>query len=167
MSDDASARLAMPLLKPGQAQKEMVHNEAIAILDLLVQPSVVAAGLDTPPGSPGEGQCWIIGTAPTGVWAGHAASLAGWTTGGWRFAAPFDGITVWSVADSLFARYSGGAWTLGDMVAARVTIGGEQVIGARRPAIADPAAGSVIDVESRAALTAVLAAMRAHGLIAN
>lgn len=30
---DTSARFALPLILPGQAQKEIFHNEALALLD--------------------------------------------------------------------------------------------------------------------------------------
>ena len=35
-------RFALPLLATAQAQKEMTHNEALALLDAVVQPVVVA-----------------------------------------------------------------------------------------------------------------------------
>ena len=41
---DTSARLNLPLLAPGQAQKELYHNEALTLIDLAVQASVVTVG---------------------------------------------------------------------------------------------------------------------------
>jgi len=35
----STPRLALPLLAVAQAQKEVTHNEALALLDLLVQPA--------------------------------------------------------------------------------------------------------------------------------
>lgn len=35
---DATARFAFPLIAPGQAQKELFHNEALARVDALLQP---------------------------------------------------------------------------------------------------------------------------------
>ena len=32
MTDETSARTGLPLLQPGQAQKEMGHNEALALI---------------------------------------------------------------------------------------------------------------------------------------
>ena len=79
---ETSARLALPLLVPGQAQKEMFHNEALATIDLALQASVAAVGTEAPPAAPSPGQCWIVGPRPTGDWAGQAGALAGWTAGG-------------------------------------------------------------------------------------
>lgn len=165
MSDDRTARLALPLLQPGQAQKEATHNEALTLLDLAVQASVTAVGTNVPPVAPTVGSAWIVGTAPTGGWAGQARVVAGWTASGWRFLAPREGMTVWSVADGQPARFGAGAWTLGVLAGSRVSIGGVDVVGARRGAVPDPTGGSLIDVQSRTAIGAILAALRGHGLI--
>ncbi len=149
MSDDSS-RLGLPFLAVAQAQKEMTHNEALAKLDIAVQPVVEAVGVNTPPAVPVAGQCWIVGTSPSGGWAGEAGALAGWTGGGWRFVQPFDGMQAWSIADHGMARYLAGHWT----------------VAPRQAAIATPTGGTIIDIEARATLTAILAAMRAHDLIA-
>jgi hypothetical protein len=45
-------------------------------------------------------------------------------------------------------------------------VAGTQVVSARGAAVADAAGGAVIDIEARAALNALLARVRAHGLIA-
>ena len=165
MSDDITPRLALPLLQPGQAQKETTHNEALALLDLAVQASVLAVGTDAPPANPLAGNAWIVGTAPTGGWVGQARTIAGWTSGGWRFVAPRDGMAVWSVADGQVARFASGAWTVGVLAGSRVSIGGVDVVGPRRAAIPDPSGGAVIDVQARAAIFAILGCLRGHGLI--
>ena len=163
MSD--TTRWALPLLTAGQAQKEMTHNEALAVLDLLTLPSVAAVGTTTPPASPVVGQCWIVGGAPVAAWSGHAAALAGWTGGGWRFAGPREGMTAWSEADGCRAVYARGAWQIGTLTATELTIGGQRVVGARQPAIAAPTGGTTSDAEARAAIGQVVAALAAHGLI--
>ena len=167
MSDDASARLALPFLAAGQAQKEMTVNEALARLDIAVQASAVAGGVDQPPETPAIGQCWIIGDAPAGAWSGHAGMLAGWTSGGWRFVAPAEGLAVWVEAEGAVWRRAGGAWKAGELSGSRVVIGGVQVVGAQHAAIAAPSGGDVIDVQARATLGAILDAMRSHGLVAD
>lgn len=167
MSDDMTSRFGLPLIQPGQAQKELSHNEALALIDLLVGPAVLELGRETPPGDPLPGQAWIIGAAPTGDWTGKAHALAGWTAGGWRFVDPVEGISCWVTESSAFALFSGGNWQLGQLRGESLTLGGLQVVGARHAAIAEPASGTVIDAQARATLNIVLAAMRGHGLIAS
>ena len=162
-----TARWGLPMLEAGQAQKEMTVNEALARLDLLAQAAVVATGLDTPPATPVEGQAWIVGSAPTGIWAGQARALAGWTVGGWRFVAPRDGMSVWSATDGCPVTFATGQWRVGRLAGTSVAIGGLQVVGARAAAIAAPTGGGVVDTEARATLAAVLGALRHHGLIAT
>lgn len=167
MSDESSIRLGLPLLQAGQAQKEVYHNEALTLLDLAVQAGVIAVGTDTPPPSPTPGDCWVTGAAPTGAWAGHAHHLAGWTAGGWRFVAPRTGMAVWDAASGTEAVFSAGSWRVGVISTRRIEVAGAQVIGARAAAIADPESGTTIDAEARAAVIAILAALRHHGLIAS
>ncbi|WP_445191769.1 DUF2793 domain-containing protein [Sphingomonas sp. Tas61C01] len=164
---DATIRLGLPLLAAGQAQKDLTHNEALARLDIAVQASVVAVGLAVPPAAPTAGDAWVVGAAAGGAWTGQANAIAAWTAGGWRFVDPREGMTVWSIADRRDVRYSGGTWTSGDLRGGCVLIDGVKVVGARGGAITAPAGGTVIDKEARAALAAVLAALRGHGLIAE
>ena len=160
-----SARLGLPLLAPGQAQKELFHNEALAAIDLALQASVRAVGVDAPPPDPANGDCWIVGKAPAGGWTGHIDAIAGWTPNGWRFVAPTEGMAVWDQGRGVAARYLRGAWTSGVVTGQVVVINGSQVLGPRRPAIASPQGGTTIDAEARSVLTALLSAMREHGLI--
>ena len=162
---DTTPRLGLPFLFSGQAQKEVTHNEALQRLDLWVQ-AVVIDTLPTPPEYPQLGDCWLVGTDAIGPWDGQAGSLAQWTAGGWRFAAPVDGVAVWHQAMGVTLRHLGGNWT-GAISATAVRIGGEQVIGARQPAIPAPTGGANADAECRASVAAILTALQAHGLISN
>lgn len=163
---ETTPRHGLPLIQPGQAQKELTHNEALALIDLIAQPAVMALGTNTPPGAPEPGQCWVVGSSPTGAWSGHADALAGWTSGGWRFAAPVPGMTVWTGGEAGFARWDGSEWRTGVLVASTLRIGGRQVVGSRATAIVDPTGGATVDSEARAVLAQILSALRAHGLIA-
>lgn len=165
MTDETSARLGLALLQPGQAQKEMTHNAALAALDIAVQASVAAAGVVAPPADPAIGACWIVGDAPTGDWAGRARAIAGWTAGGWRFVVPRAGFTAWCETDGVPMRYDGSAWSVVTLAGSRVVIGGLTVVGPRRAAIPDCAGGATVDAEARAAIASILGALRGHGLI--
>ena len=163
---EATDRLGMPFIAPGQAQKETSHNEALAIADMLMQPVVQSVAPPSVPSAPQLGQCWIVGNSPGGAWAGHAGAIACWTAGGWRFSAPFDGMSAWSIADNAPAMRSGGAWEKGILKGVKLLCNGVQTVGARQPAIPGPVGGATIDSQARIALDAILASLRAHGLIA-
>lgn len=163
--ENATARWRLPLLHAGQAQKELDHNEALALLDMAVQPAVTAMGIDMPPSEPAEGACWVVGDAPVGAWAGQARSLAGWTAGGWRFLAPHPGMTVWRIEDGLTARYQDGAWRIGEVCAASIVIAGSPMLAAQQMPIAGASGGSTIDLQAREVLEAVLETLRNHRLI--
>lgn len=161
----ATARFALPFLAAGQAQKELVHNEALQILDLMAAAAVEEPPRSAPPSSPTVGAMYIVAPGATGAWAGQDLCLAGFTDGGWRFVAPREGTLAYVVSTSVWALFRGGAWEVGSLRGDNVLIGGEQVVGARTSAIAAPSGGSTVDAEARAALGQVLSAMRAHGLI--
>jgi len=161
----ATPRLTLPFLSPGQAQKEFFHNEALQVLDILVAAAVEEGPRDDPPSSPSAGDCYIVGEDPTGLWAGKPHYLAAYTSGGWRFVAPFDGICAYVKGIDEHAIYRSGAWEFGVLRGSSILIGGQQVVGARVAAIASPAGGTTIDSEARAAIAAALDALRQHGLI--
>ena len=53
----------------------------------------------------------------------------------------------------------------GELPAARFTVAGVQVVGPRQPAVPSPSGGTTIDHEARAAIDALTAALKTHGLI--
>jgi hypothetical protein len=159
-----TARLALPLLQPGQAQKEMYHNEALARLDMAAQAVVFAGLADSPPAEPEIGDCWIVGATPSGAWAGHADAIAGWTGSGWRFLGAFEGLRAWQRDSPGFALFTQGEWRSGE-AHGRLIVDGIQVVGPRADAIAEPAGGSTVDSQARDAIAAILAALREHGLV--
>lgn len=71
--------------------KHVTHNEALEVLDLLVQLVVQDFSAATPPALPQDGQVWALGPVPTGAWAGRGDMLAAWLENAWRFIAPQPG----------------------------------------------------------------------------
>jgi hypothetical protein len=102
--------LGLPFIEGSQAQKHVTHNEALRILDAVVQIAVRDADRIAPPASPGEGDRHIVALGATGAWAGHAKAIALYEDGGWRFLAPAAGWCAWSVADGALLVYDGAAW---------------------------------------------------------
>ena len=154
-----STRLALPFLVPGQLAKEFTQNEALAKLDLLVAAAVLEVGRNAPPASPGPGDCYVLGSSPTGDWAGQGNALAGFTEGGWRFAAAVTGMSVFDRSQDCLASFDGEAWSVGDVRAKKLTVDGVKVVGARQEAIPDH--------PSDVTINSILDALRAHGLIAS
>lgn len=105
-----TARLGLPLIVPAQAQKHVTHNEALSLVDLLVQAVIEATGAIAPPGVPAEGAAYALGSNPSGAWAGQADTLARWQDGGWWFTAPADGWLVYDRGAQRLRVRAGGVW---------------------------------------------------------
>ena len=167
MTMDVTPRWALPQLFAGQAQKELFHNEALARIDMLLHGQVESADTGTPPTAPLPGQCWIVGAAATGAWDGQEDAVACWTEGGWRFALPRAGLSLW-VADRGHAMvHDGSGWSDAAIRADGIYVEGLRVAGARMSAIAEPSGGTTVDIEARGSIDAILGALRAHGLIST
>ncbi len=100
--------LVLPYLAANQSQKHVTVNEALRRLDAMVQITVQNVALAAPPGSPTEGQRWILPASPTGAWAGHAGQIAAWQDGTWAFYAPLDGWTAVDVSTDTLLLYNAG-----------------------------------------------------------
>lgn len=136
-------RHALPLLFSGQAEKEFYVNEAHALTDALLHCAIEGIG-DTPPAAPDEGDCWLIGPAPTGEWTGQSGRIASRQFGNWLFAGPRDGLTVLNRSTGQILRFHAG-W-----------------IAPTAPAA--PTGGTTVDSQARAAVAALLAALSEAGI---
>jgi hypothetical protein len=161
---DDTVRFALPQLAPGQAQKELFHNEALQRIDLLLCPVIESMTLTAPPVSPAAGACYLVAAGATGDWAGKDGTLAGFTEGGWRFVDAIEGMMVLDRVSGQRVMRRSGVWEAGISRAREYQVDGATVVRARQPAIADPAGGSVIDIQGRAAIASILAMLRTHGL---
>ncbi|UWQ39552.1 DUF2793 domain-containing protein (plasmid) [Leisingera aquaemixtae] len=108
----SSPILALPYLMPSQAQKHVTHNEALQLLDALVQLSVEGFDAATPPASPAPGESHALGAAPQAAWAGHAGEIAVWQGEGWLFLPPRPGWRAWGLAEAELRVWDGSAWIL-------------------------------------------------------
>lgn len=77
---------------PGAMQPDLLFNALLYWLAVWAQPTVLAIEND-PPGSPDEGDAYLIGTG-TGAWAGHDDDLAYWDGAAWLFFTPGPGYEV-------------------------------------------------------------------------
>lgn len=102
--------LSLPYILPSQAQKHVTHNEALAVLDALVQLALVDRDLVAAPVAPAEGACYIVASPATGLWAGHENEIAHFVDGSWAFLQPRQGFAAWVVDESQFVTWEGSAW---------------------------------------------------------
>ncbi|MCL6699594.1 DUF2793 domain-containing protein [Sphingomonas sp. NSE70-1] len=162
---EQTARFQIPLLAPGQVQKELTHNEALERIAMLLCPIVEGPPQAEPPEDPEIGNCYLIEEAALGDWQGEGGSIACFTAGGWRFIAPTEGLSVTDKSSREIFQWRSGGWEAGIARCREVRIDGQNVLRGRQPAIPDPAGGTVVDEQCRAAVAAVLEGLRAHGLI--
>lgn len=139
-----SPRHSLPLLFAGQTQKEFTVNEALARIDALLHPAIEGEA-DAPPGSPDDGQCWLVGGSPSGAWADHAGELASFSLGTWLFAEPHDGLRLLDKSTGQLVLRRDGDWTAAS-------------------APAHPSGGATVDAEARSAITGLIAALSDAGI---
>ena len=162
---ETSARFALPFILPGQAQKEVFHNEALSLIDAALHAAAEGETSTPPIAEPQAGRSWLVGAGATGAWAGQENHIATWTSGGWRFCRPVAGMLVWDKSLDAWRFWNGTVWSAGELPAAKLMIGGVQVVGPRQPAVSSPSGGTIIDAESRAAVASIIATLMSHGLI--
>lgn len=141
----ASPRFSLPMLFPGQAQKEFFVNEANARIDALLHP-VIEGEAANPPAIPAEGKCWLVGGSPTGDWTGHGGDFACYTAGTWLFTEVREGLRVLDRSAGQFRLFRAGGWTM-----------------AETPTLPD--GGEIVDVQARAAIAQLIEALAAAGTL--
>ena len=138
---EQSPNLALPYIMPAQAQKHVTHNEAVRMLDALVQLAVLDRDLATPPGSPQHGDRYIVAADATGDWSGHDGEIAAWQDGAWSFFAPRAGWVAWLADDARLVAFDGADWVAAGMDATGAATFGINAVadGTNRLTIAAPA----------------------------
>jgi len=112
MSDDHSARLALPYLAAGQMQKHVTLNEALTRLDAIVQTVVVSRTTTAQPAAPEDGALWILPAGATGAdWSTRPeGALMRAEGGGWTVVPAGEGlIALVADAEEIVVR-QGGSW---------------------------------------------------------
>ena len=110
---------------------------------MLLHPAAEGERADPPP-APAAGECWLVAAGATGPWAGRERAIACWDGAAWVFADPLDDMLVRDREFGGFRRFTG-EWTA-----------------ISRPA--EPASGTTIDAEARAAIVAIMTALEQFGI---
>jgi hypothetical protein len=114
--------LGIPEIAQSQSQPEVTHNEALWRFQMILN-GVIQRGVNSPPGSPTEGDVYVVGTTPTGTWVGKNNCLAGFFGGAWIFVPGFNdlgsqiaigvrnrGLTVYVRDENLLYIWDGADW---------------------------------------------------------
>ena len=120
MPDD-TPNLALPYILPGQAQKHVTHNEALRLLDAMVQLSVIDRTRTAPPASPTEGDRHLVAAGATGTWEGWDDSIAFRIDGAWMRLIPRPGWQTWVEAEGVPLIRTASAWLALDAAMGLVT----------------------------------------------
>jgi hypothetical protein len=111
VSTQITPKHSLPLVDGTQASQEVPHNTAVVSLDQLVNLAVsnIATPTNAPPGSPADGDAYLLGASPTGVWSGFANKIA-YYYAGWKFFTAKEGMRAYDKNNDKLYTYDGAAW---------------------------------------------------------
>lgn len=111
MTIAASPLLGITSIEAQQDLANVRANEAFAQLEAFAfLTSIKDRDLATPPGSPANGDRYLIAASPTGVWTGQAGKLTVYINGAWKFYTAREGLRSWIEDENKEIRYDGSAW---------------------------------------------------------
>lgn len=158
-----SPDLGIPYIAGQQAQPEVTHNDALNML-IALQKGAIDKDLNAPPGSPSNGDVYIVGGSPTGAWAGKANKIAIYATNAWTFVpgndsnganiamgARHEGLKIWVQDENLLYAWTGSAWAV---AIDALSVKGVDIASAATTNIA-AATGDFVDVTGTTTITAL------------
>lgn len=107
---DKTNNLKIPYILMAQAQKHVTHNEALLMIDALMQMGVQSRAMSEPPADLADGARFIVPETAAGAWIGQHAKIAAWQDGGWRFYQPVEGWIAFCSDENRLLVFHEGAW---------------------------------------------------------
>ncbi|MDG1419186.1 MAG: DUF2793 domain-containing protein [Maricaulis sp.] len=109
-----SANLGLTYLSASQSQKHVTVNDALRLLDGLIQGDAASRSTSAEPGSPVDGVLYIMPAGKTGTEWGSETDLhlAYYRDGSWQFITPGNGWRFFVADESDFVVWTGSAWEL-------------------------------------------------------
>mgnify|MGYP000477664302 CR=1 FL=1 len=149
---DFSTNLQLPYLMPAQAQKHVTVNESLRRMDALVQMRVQSRATTAQPGSPADGELWILPDGKSGAdWDGFTAGrIAYYRDGAWEEVTPRAGWFAFVMDEALLCVFGGVDWTSA-LAASDALLAGD---------LADAAAVSELDQQVKAGSTPAFAGVQ-------
>ncbi|WP_420432967.1 DUF2793 domain-containing protein [Hyphobacterium sp.] len=112
MSTQSTPRLGLDYVLAAQAQKHVTVNESLRRLDALVQTTVISRSTDAQPGSPADGDAYILTAQAAGAeWELMAADgLTIYRDAEWSEITPRSGWRVWVEDEQVLMVFAEGDW---------------------------------------------------------
>ena len=105
-----TTHLNLPLLQAAQAQKHVTLNEALEMLDGLVQLVLQSQSQMGPTGSEIDGEAYFVPAGATGLFAGQEGRIALRLNGGWYFVPVRTGWRAYIADEAVMAEFDGVLW---------------------------------------------------------
>jgi hypothetical protein len=107
---DRTTNLKIPYILMAQAQKHVTHNEALLMIDALMQMGVQSRAMSEPPADLADGARFIVPETAAGAWIDQHAKIAAWQDGGWRFYQPVEGWIAFCSNENRLLVFHEGSW---------------------------------------------------------
>ena len=104
--------LGITRLIEGQLSAEITVNGGLNDLDTFTQPRIISRSITAQPGSPVNGDCYIVPSGATGAqWSGQTNKVA-YYFNGWVLKTPREGWKFWDIATDETVVFNGSAWVV-------------------------------------------------------
>ncbi len=109
-----SPLLTLPLLGNQQSGAETTHNNALFHTEIIAARKIIDRDLLSPPGSPSDGDAYIIGSPATGDWSGKEDDVAFRMSGVWVEKTIVKGVKLHVIDEDTDVIWDGSAWIATD-----------------------------------------------------
>jgi hypothetical protein len=141
-----------PELVEGQAIPETTVNEQIRGVEAGASHYRVVDRVTAPPGSPTDGDVYLIIATATGAFAGKENQFAIRFSTSWIYRTPIEGTTAWVMDENEEYRFDGSAWAVPTVNVANITTDVSSQSGTSYTAVLGDA-NSVIEFSNAGAIT--------------
>jgi hypothetical protein len=104
--------IGLPELEASQTQKYLTVNQVFRELDTLVNLTVFNRTTSAPPSAPNEGDRYIVGPSPTGIWAGKQNKIASFIGSAWKFFSASEGWQCYDQGANTMLLFMGTSWAV-------------------------------------------------------
>lgn len=105
----STPKLSLVQLESNFQTAEVPFNEFLLAVDVFTGLKIIDRDLTAPPGSPTDGDAYIVATGGTGDFAGQDGDVA-YYFAGWRFVTPWEGLIARIADEDLLVQYDGASW---------------------------------------------------------